>query len=167
MNRTSLSWIPIVVLLMFSAPDSAFAGSGKTRCPAVVGDLTSGKMIVSKGRFECFKTGHAAAQAGFVLEGTPGAGAPPTAQAAELVFQGTTSQNTTPFALTRRPSAIAYVHNSSRYFSIVLRNAETGNWEELLASSIGPISAATHIYEVGNFYLDITAHGPYVVKVVP
>ena len=55
-------------------------------------------------------------------------------------------------------------HNGRSNFAIILKDSE-GNWVDLLVNTIGPYNGRNSVkVDVGTYYLDITADGPWAIK---
>jgi len=151
----------LILLLVLLLPTPSLAESGKKKCPKLIGDLTTGEVVYSKGRYECFSSENGAFASGF----RPGAGVPaPTSSG--LTFTGKGQQDTAPFAIKKKPFYVHITTNGRKdYCGVVLRKASNGDWVELLVNEIGFVDTRRTIHEKGNFYLEVDCGPSWTIEI--
>ena len=150
----------IIILLIF--PSVSFS-KPKVTCPQIIADKKTNTYF-SKNRFRCFNKPKDAQKAGFSsIEATP---LSCTALSTSLLnLSGSGDKNTEPFILSKKPTLLKYTHNGESNFIVQLRDS-SGEYKDLITSTIGFVDSETFLYQEGEYYLKIVADGDWSFKII-
>jgi len=81
-------------------------------------------------------------------------------------FSGSSGKSTEPFTISADRWRVFYDYNGSMNFIVdAVPPGESSFMGESIVNAVEPVDDVTNVYESGEYYLDITATGPYEIVV--